>query len=246
MSTLIIGASCSDGVVLAADRRELRGYEPSERTKIRQIEIHVGRKKGVVLLAGAGIAAFWDEVAWSLPRLISGEGEPDSMSLLDVVDRISSLSINLSARYQRDGLDERLGCVVAGLEDIVSGKPELYYFAGAGFSKTDFICLGSGDRYALPMADVLLNQKELTTEQAVQFMPFLFLLVERVNLSVGEGPDIFVLGVGKQPVAVPAGLVRKAKARAIQLVRVFPSVFPDIVGDPGLLERTVHEKGESR
>jgi 20S proteasome alpha/beta subunit len=242
MSTLIIGASCSNGLVLAADRRELRGFEPSERSKINKIGIHVGRRKGAVLLAGAGIAAFWDEVAWSLPRLISGEGEPNSMSLLDVVDRISSLSINLSARYQRDGLDERLGCVVAGLDDIVSGKPELYYFAGAGFSKTDFICLGSGDRYALPMADILLHQKELTIEQAVQAMPFLFLLVERVNLSVGEGPDIFVLRPDRQPIAVPIARLVDDKGRAAALVEELPSVVLKTLESRVISAKKVHHE----
>jgi len=53
MSTLIIGTRCDDRVVLAADRRELRGYEPMEQPKIRQIEIEVDEVKASVLLAGA-------------------------------------------------------------------------------------------------------------------------------------------------------------------------------------------------
>ena len=225
MSTLIIGASCSDGVVLAADRRELRGFEPSERAKINRIGIHVGRRKAAVLLAGAGIAAFWDEVTWSLIRLIEGEDGVKIKSLLDVIDRISYLSIYLSARYQRDGLDERLGCVVAGLEGITSGKPELYHFSGAGFSRADFVCLGSGDRYALPMADVLLHQRPLTTAEAVELMPFLFVTVERVNLSVGEGPDVFVLGLDRQPEAVPTSRLVNGRRRAASLVEELPSVL---------------------
>ena len=32
--TLIIGKRCQDGVILAADRRELRGLEPNEQCKI--------------------------------------------------------------------------------------------------------------------------------------------------------------------------------------------------------------------
>jgi len=144
MSTLIIGTRCDDRVVLAADRRELRGYEPMEQPKIRQIEIEVDEVKASVLLAGAGVAAFWDKVAWSLSHSITAGVEPQVKTLLDVVDRISSLSINMSARYQRSSLDERLGCVVAGLDRLTADTAELYYFAGAGFSKTGFVCLASG------------------------------------------------------------------------------------------------------
>ena len=41
MSTLIVGTRCTDSVVLAADRRELRGYEPAEQCKVRKIEFQV-------------------------------------------------------------------------------------------------------------------------------------------------------------------------------------------------------------
>jgi 20S proteasome alpha/beta subunit len=225
MSTLIIGTSCSDGVVLAADRRELRGYEPSERAKIRQIKVEVRGRKASVLLAGAGIAAFWDEVAWSLPRLIEGEGGSSPVSLPDVVERIGSLSIDLSARYQREGLNEPLGCVVAGLEELSSGEAQMYYFAGAGFSKTDFICLGSGDKYALPTADVLLHGRALKVEEAVQAMPFLFFLVERVNVSVGGGPDVFALTDDTQAVQVPSRRIEKIKTRICRLETETPQAL---------------------
>lgn len=235
MSTLIIGARCSDGVVLAADRRELRGYEPSERCKIRRIEVEGKPAKSAILLAGAGVAAFWDEVAWSVEQNVKTGSESNIDTLLDAVDRISALSINMSARYQRDGLDERLGCVVGGLEHITTGKAGLYYFAGAGFSKAEFICLGSGGSYALPMADLLLHQKNFTTCQAMQVIPFLFLLVERVNVSVGQGPDIFILKDGEQATQMSNGQVGDARMRASRLLEALPETFLKVVENPEVL-----------
>ncbi len=237
MGTLIIGRRCSDGVVLAADRRELRGYEPTEQSKIRQLEVKVNEANAAVLVAGAGVAAFWDEVTWSLSQNMKSGAEPEPKTLLDVVDRISSISISLSGRYQRGSLDERLGCVMVGLEGLISGKAELYYFAGAGFSKTEFICLGSGETYALPMADLLLHQRILTTNKARQILPFLFVLVERVNISVGEGPDVFVLRDNEQVIQIPANQIQRVRTKASNFVKTLPNAFPNIVSNPDVLRQ---------
>jgi len=289
--TLIIGTRCTDGVVLAADRRELRGFESSQRCKIRSIEVrghpnampsyitdkadtvtlkqladrlgiankelrqflrdffprpsgqkgtryekftqerakeiegrykdHTEQKRHVdleagspasILLAGAGIAAFWDEVVWSNARK---SFDPEITMLLHLIDRISFTSIQLSARYQKGSLDEPLGCVVAGLDDLTGGAASLWYFAGAGFSKTDFICLGSGDAYALPLADLLLRNQPLTIEQAINIMPLIFMLVERVNVSVAGGPDIFIVKDGEQPHQVTISQAKEAREKAI-------------------------------
>ncbi len=240
MSTLIIGTRCKDGVVLAADRRELRGYEPTKQSKIRRVELEVGGTKVSVLLAGAGVAAFWDEVAWSLSHSTKAGLEPEVNTLLDVVDRVSSLSINMAARYQRGSLDEPLGCVMAGLDRLTTGEAELYCFAGAGFSKTDFICLGSGETYALPVADLLLHQPALSTNQATQatqIFPFLFLLVERVNLSVGEGLDIFIVRDGEQAVQLAANQVEDTRIKASNLLETLPDAFLKVVENPAILQQ---------
>jgi len=287
--TLIIGTRCTDGVVLAADRRELRGFEPAQRCKIRSIEVHghpnarpsflienantitlkqlavrlgiadkelrqflrdffprspeqkrtryeeftkerakeiedrykdhTGQRRHVelkagspasILLAGAGVAAFWDEVAWSNTK---NSFDPEITTLLQLIDRISFTSIHLSARYQKGSLDEPLGCVVAGLDDLTGGAASLWYFAGAGFSKTDFICLGSGDAYALPLAYLLLRNQPLTIEQAINIMPLIFLLVERVNISVAGGPDIFIVEDDKQPHRVESEKIKQARLK---------------------------------
>ncbi|MFA4835960.1 MAG: DNA-deoxyinosine glycosylase, partial [Dehalococcoidia bacterium] len=292
--TLIIGTRCTDGVVLAADRRELRGFEPAQRCKIRSIEVHghpnarpsfliedantitlkqlavrlgiadkdlrqflrdffprspeqkrtryeeftreraekiedrykdhTGQKRhrdlevgspASVLIAGAGVASFWEEVAWSNAKK---SFDPEITMLLHLIDRISFTSIQLSARYQKGSLDEPLGCVVAGLDDLTGGEASLWYFAGAGFSKTDFICLGSGDAYALPLADLLLRNQPLTIEQAINIMPLIFLLVERVNISVAGGPDIFIVKDGMQPHRVDSEKIKQARLKADKLL----------------------------
>ena len=264
--TLIIGTRCTDGIILAADRRELRGYEPAERCKVRKIEydvllpkdesskgfgpraLHCRDKyaKVSVLLAGAGVAAFWDEVAWGVsPNYFYGTCKTTESvhdvkirTLSDIIDMISLTSINLSGRYQRGSLDEPLGCVVAGLDQLNTGKASLWYFAGAGFSKADFICLGSGDANALPMADLLLRGRGLTTEQAVHIMPLIFMLVERVNISVAGGPDVFIVKDGEQPHQVESDQIKQAKVKANNLLKILPERFLAVIKDQSLCTRS--------
>ena len=50
--------------------------------------------------------------------------------------------------------------------------------------------------------------------EAVSVLPLIFLLVERVNVSVGEGPDMFILKDGEQAVQVAANDVADSKAKA--------------------------------
>jgi hypothetical protein len=88
-------------------------------------------------------------------------------------------------------MDEKLGCVLVGLDNLNSGKAKMYYFAGAGFTETQFICLGSGDAYALPLADASINARNITLEKAATLLPLIFLLVERVTVSVARWPGYF-------------------------------------------------------
>jgi hypothetical protein len=127
-------------------------------------------------------------------------------------------------------MDERLGCVVTGLNNLNSGKAKLYYFAGAGFSETQFICLGSGDAYALPLADVLLNTKDITTNDAVQFLPLIFLMVERVNVSVAGGPDIFIVkDDDTQPVQIENKDIEEARTRGSYIIKELPGVISRVM-----------------
>jgi 20S proteasome alpha/beta subunit len=227
--TLIIGKRCLNGVILAADRRELRGLEPKEQCKINYINFEANSAKASALLAGAGVAAFWDEVAWSMEQYLITEADQKSKTFLDIVSGISSGATNLSTRYQRGGMDERLGCVVAGLNNLNSGKAKLYYFAGAGFSETQFICLGSGDAYALPLADVLLNTKDITTDEAIAFLPLIFLMVERVNVSVAGGPDIFIVkDDNEQPVCIEKENIDESRTRVSYLIKKLPDVIGQV------------------
>lgn len=211
--TLIIAKQCKDGVVLAADRRELRGLEPREGCKIREVTIYASPQNFTVLLAGAGVGSFWEEVARCTAYYPDTETLPTFRDFSCVVLGLNSTVMELSKMYS-EGLDDKLGCVVAGLEDISSGKVKIYSFCGAGFAETQFFCLGSGDKYALPMSDILLNKKDITTERAVQLMPLIFLLVERVHLGVAGGPDIFIWKDGKQAFQMPAKEVEEARKKA--------------------------------
>ena len=227
--TLIIGKRCCDGVILGADRRSLRGLEPNEQNKINQIRLEIDSVKSQILLAGAGVGAFWEEIAWSSEHYINGINEPKVKTFIDAVSGVSLLSTNLSVRYQHGGMDEQLGCVLAGLDMLNTGKAKLYYFAGVGFSETAFICLGSGSAYALSLAGVLLNATDITTDEAMRFLPLIFLLVERVTVSVAGGPDIFIVKDNEQPVSVPTKHLETSRTTANYLIENVPKVLNKVI-----------------
>ena len=129
-------------------------------------------------------------------------------------------------------MDEKLGCVLVALDKLNSGKAKLYYFAGAGFSETQFICLGSGDTYALPLADVLLNTNDITTEKVAQLLPLIFLLVEKVTVSVAGGPDIFIIKDGEQPKQMPTNQVEAVRCKVSHLLQDLLEAFNKITEIP--------------
>lgn len=189
--TLIIGASCQDGVVVAADRRRLARYEKGPET-MKLFKLNCG-----VILAGAGDDAVLNEARVFIERRIEeSQKQLADMKLFDFVEITCSV-VNELVGYYRDKIEEPFGYVLAGLENISSGNAKLYTIFGAGLSDVPWACIGSGSSYARPLMDLLLTYGGIGIEEAVKVIPSLFSLVSNVLTTVGGGVDICVIKDGE-------------------------------------------------
>ena len=185
--TLLIGARCQDGIVLAADRRRMSRYEKGPDTN-KLFKLDCG-----VLLAGAGDDAVLNEARIFIERRIKElQSETPQLKLFDIVETTRSI-VNELVNYYRDKVEESFGYVLAGLENVSSGMARVNTIFGAGFSDVSWACLGSGSSYARPLVELLLAQGNLSTEEAAKTMPTLFTLVSNVQTTVGGGVDISII-----------------------------------------------------
>ena len=188
--TLIVGARCRDGVILAADRRRLARYEKGPEVR-KLFNLACG-----VVLAGAGDDAVLNEARIFIERRIeeSRSQSPD-LKLFDIVE-ITCGVVNELVGYYKDKVEEPFGYVLAGLENVSGGNAKLYTIFGAGLSDVPWACIGLGSAYARPLVDLLLADGNLKAEDAAKAMPFLFSLVSGVQTTVGGGVDICVINDG--------------------------------------------------
>ena len=189
--TLIVGARCCDGIILAADRRRLAKSEKGPETnKVFKLSCNVA-------LAGAGDDAVLNEARVFVERRIEEfQDQSSNMKLFDIVEITCSV-VNELVTYYRDKVEEPFGYVLAGLENLTVGSAKLYTIFGAGFSEVPWACLGSGSSYARPFVELLLAQGDLSTKESTRAIPTLFTLVANVQTTVGGGVDICIVKDGE-------------------------------------------------
>lgn len=185
--TLIVGARCCNGIILAADRRRLAKSEKGPETnKVFKLSCNVA-------LAGAGDDAVLNEARVFVERRIEEfQDQSSNMKLFDIVEITCSV-VNELVSYYRDKVEEPFGYVLAGLENLTVGSAKLYTIFGAGFSEVPWACLGSGSSYARPFVELLLAQGDLSTKESARAIPALFSLVSNVQTTVGGGVDICIV-----------------------------------------------------
>jgi len=185
--TLIIGARCQDGIILAADRRRMARYEKGPDTN-KLFKLDCG-----VLLAGAGDDAVLNEARIFIERRVKEfQSEALQLKLFDIVEITMSV-VNELVNCYRDKVEESFGYVLAGLENVSSGMARVNTIFGAGFSDVPWACLGSGSSYARPLVELLLAQGNLSTKETARTIPTLFALVSKVQTTVGGGVDIGII-----------------------------------------------------
>jgi len=185
--TLIIGARCQDGIILAADRRRMSKYERGPSTT-KLFALSCG-----VAIAGAGDDAVLNEARVFIDRRIEElQTQTPIAALFDVVEA-AAIVVNELVGFYKGSLEEPFGYVVSGLENLTNGKAQLYTIFGAGISDVPWVCLGSGSSYARPLVDLVLAPGNLYTNEAVKIIPTIFTLVSNVQTTVGDGIDVCVL-----------------------------------------------------
>jgi proteasome alpha subunit len=182
--TLIVGARCHDGVILAADRRRLARYEKGPEA-IKLFKLDCG-----VVLAGAGDDAVLNEARLLIEyRAEEPQDQSRQVKLFDIL-KITMNTVNELVGIYQDKVEEPFGFALAGLEDIDDGKAKLFTIFGAGLSDVPWACIGSGSSYARPFVDLILADGGLHTSEAAKVIPSLFTLVSSVQTTVGGGVDM--------------------------------------------------------
>ena len=185
--TLIIGARCLDGIVLAADRRRMSRHERGPSTN-KLFQLSCG-----VALAGAGDDAVLNEARILIDRRVRElQSESSVTSLFDIVEVTSGIVNDLVSRYQNT-VEESFGYVLGGLDNLNSGNAKLFTVFGAGLLEVPWACLGSGSSYARPLVELLLSDGKLPTQDTKKIITPIFSLVSNVQTTVGDGIDICII-----------------------------------------------------
>lgn len=181
---LIVGTRCSDGIILAADRRSVAKYERGpETTKL-------SRLNSGVVLAGAGDIAVLHETKILVERKVEeAQSQSPEIRIFDIVEITASVVNELVNLYQ-DKVEEPFGFALAGLENIIRGRAKLYTIFGGGFLDVPWICLGSGSPYARPLIELLLADGNLHVNEATKIISAIFAVVANVQITVGGGIDV--------------------------------------------------------
>lgn len=183
--TLIIGGRAKDGVVLASDRKVMRGGEAEYSNKIHHL--------GEVLFAIEGLSGVADDFLLLLRHEVAlkkGFG-----SLYEAKILAEDIIAELTNRYS-DRLSSRstVGVLMAGLENLNSGPAKLYYIHSDGYGETIKLrCSGSGGDYATTLAKFLHSENESVEENAKRAAFVIHWVSEQVDVHVGGEPQVAII-----------------------------------------------------
>lgn len=191
--TLIIGARCKDGVVIAGDRRVLRGTEYSEEKKITEAFQNF-------VVGASGISGLMDKFLFEMNLYLTSEDAKKLKSWRDFSYILEDLAYQLLQKYgQRLNIEETAEIGAYAFDVLYGAKTysdhaSLYHMYSTGFSteiKT-FDIIGHGQPHALPFLKTLYHP-EITMDDVVKLCVFILKLIdeEKIDFSVGGKPQIF-------------------------------------------------------
>lgn len=184
--TLIIGFRASNGVVLGADRKTLRGFEVEYR---RKIYLYQNR----IALAAVGLTGVVDDFYDLLQSEIERRRGINTLYEFKII--AEDILAELTRRYaDRVHEPSPANVVVAGLEYVNMGKAKMYYVHGEGYGEfSRFICIGHGGPYALSLAKFLLDERKSVEENARRVAYIIAWVSEDVDTTVGGIPDVLII-----------------------------------------------------
>jgi len=208
--TLIIGARCSDGIILAADRKIMRGGEPDYMDKIFVLDD--------VVLAFEGLTGIRDDFL----LLLRSERDRSRgfTSLYEMKLVVEDIVADLYRRYcERLGEDASIGALLGGLAGISKGRAELYYVYPQGYGESvRYRCSGHGADYAHSIAKFLLKPEDSVQENAYRASFIISWVSDDIDATVGGTPQVTMLRDDTAGVQyLSEKLVEKAAQNARQL-----------------------------
>ena len=189
--TLIIGVRGTDGLVLAADRKILRGGETHFADKIVEV--------GGVVLAFEGLTGLQADFQLVLRGHLSSQQKGFS-TLYEAKLLIEDIVLEFSQRYvDRLGEDAYFGALLAGLSNISEGPAELYYIHPQGYGEAvPYRCSGHGADYAHTLAKYLLTSDQPITTLAYRAAFLIAWVSEEIDNTVGGVPQAAMVRDGQQ------------------------------------------------
>jgi 20S proteasome alpha/beta subunit len=206
---LILGVRCSDGVVLAADRKTIRGGETDYRDKIFEV--------GSTLLAFEGITDIYDDF---LPSLRSAMDRIRGFTNIYETKLFwEDIIGDLNKRYrERLGPKGSIGTLLAGLSRISAGNAVLYYVHPQGYAEpVNYRCSGHGADYAHSIAKFLFNSTSSCQNNAFLAAFFISWVSGDVDMMAGGEPQVAIVKDDTGVDYLSNDLVRQASQRARQL-----------------------------
>lgn len=179
--TLIIGARCSDGIILAADRKVIRGGESDYMDKIFNLEGSI--------LAFEGLTGIRDDFLLLLrSEMDRARGFTNIYEMKLVVEDIVA---DISKRYcERLGEEGSIGALLGGLSGISTGTAEIYYIHPQGYGESvRYRCSGHGADYAHSLAKFLLGPGSSVQDNAYRAAFIISWVSEDVDILVGGEPQ---------------------------------------------------------
>lgn len=183
--TLIIGARCSDGIILAADRKVIRGGEADYMDKSFQLE--------GTILAFEGLTGIRDDFLLLLrSKMGRAHGFTNIYEMKLVVEDIVA---DLSRRYcECLGEEGSIGALLGGLSGISTGPAEIYYIHPEGYGESvQYRCSGHGANYAHSLAKFLLSPGSTTPDNAYRAAFIISWVSEDVDMLVGGEPQVAMI-----------------------------------------------------
>lgn len=217
--TIIIGARCSDGIILAADRKVIRGGEADYVDKIFQLE--------GTILAFEGLTGIRDDFLLLLrSEMDRARGFTNIYEMKLVVEDIVA---DLSKRYcERLGEEGSIGALLGGLSGISTGAAEIYYIHPQGYGESvRYRCSGHGADYAHSLAKFLLSPGSTAQDNAYRAAFVISWVSEDVDMLVGGEPQVAMM---QDNVASVNYLSKELTQRAVRRARQFKLRLPNAFG----------------
>ena len=183
--TLIIGIRSKDGVVIGTDRKVIRGGEAEYTNKLYEVDN--------VVYAIEGLTGVADDFHYLFNLELRRRRGVDTLYEMKLL--AEDIIAELTQRYaERTREVVPIGVLMAGLDNITSGRALLYYIHGVGYGETTrFRCSGHGGPYATSIAKFLLKEEFTVEENAKRVAFIIAYIAEDVDTTVGGEPMVAMI-----------------------------------------------------